>query len=120
MEINKSFYILLSLRDSLNSSLFLSSKKNDGGKLIKRKIKLKKIIFKKSRFKPITLSKNKDNVEKIKLIILSKKKNDFKKFKFINFPQSRDNAIIAIEINIITVVILFISDSLISNNKNLR
>ena len=85
MEIDRSFYILLSLRDSSDSSLFLSFKKDDGGKLTKRKIKLKKIIFRKPRFKSIISSKNKGNVEKAKSVILSKKKNGFRKFKFINF-----------------------------------
>ena len=120
LKIDRPFYILLSLRDNLDSSLSSSFKKNDGGKPIKRKIKSKKIIFRKPKFKSIIFLKNRDNVGKIKLIILSKKKNDFKKFKSANFPQNRDNAVIAIETNIITVVISFISGNLTSDNKNLR
>ena len=120
MEINRSFYILLLLYDNLDSSLSSSSKENDGGKSIKRKIKLKKIISKKSKFKSIISSKNKDNAGKTKSIILLKKKDDSKKSKFINFPQNRDNAAITIEINIIIVVISFISGNLTSDNKNLR
>ena len=120
MEINRPFYILLSPRDNLDSSLFSSFKKNDGGKLIKRKIKSKKIIPRKLKFKSIIFLKNRNNIGKTKPIILSKKKNGFKKFKSINFSQNRNNVTVIIKINIITIVISFISGNLISDNKNLR